>query len=1096
MPEYLNIEKPFLKKLYQIGWEPVIDQGEGIPQDPKSSARKTFKDVILADIFKDSIRKINLTDDGKEWLTPNHLDQLLRGFTALTAPSLYEANKQAHYLLLKGTVKENPITCINTPVKFIDFKNPLNNSFVAINQFRLDTPGSTKNHIRPDIVLFVNGLPFVVIECKDFDCSEPLSEAFDQIRRYANLRDDRYGVKEGEERLFHTNLFSIITHGTEARFGSISADFDYYYNWKDIFPEENKKYFDKDINEELELELKPEERQDVLIHGMLNREVVIDILKHFTVFMTTDSGKEVKVVCRYQQYRAVHKIIHRIRTQPTPFDRSGVIWHTQGSGKSLTMVFLIRRMRAYEDLKEYKVILINDRTDLEEQLSKTADLTEEKVTVIEHRADLEKELSPAIPNLNMVMVHKFLEEKIRYSSSLMKAYVEEGVVPEYESFATISESDKIILLIDEAHRTQGGIMSENIFDAFPESTKIAFTGTPLLTDRHKLKTHQRFNSFIDTYKMKDSVDDRATLDILYIGRTSKDQILDKNIFRNEFEDMFKSRTKEEKEEIIRRYGNMIAYLESEKRVIKISEDIIEHYTREILPNGFKAQVVASSIKGAVLYKYEIENALKKKIDAEKAKPDGEKDDELIKQMEFCKVAAYVTQVSNNEEAFITKARNDAAELKAKDNFKKDFNFEKPDTGVAILCVCDRLLTGFDAPIEQVMYLDKNLREHDLLQAVARVNRPKGAFKKNGIVVDYYGVAEHLREALAIYNDDKVDQKSLDDLNAFFRDLNKELPALEARYQRLIKFFIENDVKDIEKFVQQKIDNQYYEFEVAEKCIELAATPKFRAELDVYLRHFFSSLDLLFNVKDADKYWVPAKRFGYLLIRIRNRYKDETMDLKWAGAKVRKLIDKYLVSFGIESKIPPVSLLSEDFPKEVAKFALNPKSKASEMEHAIRKHIKVEMEKDPALFMSLEERLDNIVKNHADDWDRQVLEFEKLRDDLRQGRENDNNYVSKEKAPFFDLMIAITYQTEKPSEEDLKNIARITEIVINHILYALNDHNLWQHDAAIHELEGKVKDELKYFSGIESISKKHDVITAELIKLARNREQELRRIKNA
>lgn len=1096
MPEYLNVEKPFLKKLHQIGWEPVIDLGEGIPQDPQPSKRQSFKDVVLSDIFKESIRKINVTDDGKEWLTPTQIDQLLRELTSVTGLSLHEANKQIHYSFLKGSVKENSITGRNTPVKFIDFKNPLNNSFVAINQFRLDTPGTTKNHIRPDIVLFVNGLPLVVIECKDFDCSEPLSEAFEQIRRYANLRDDRYGIKEGEERLFHTNLFSIITRGSEARFGSISADFDYYYNWKDIFPEENKKYIDKDTEEELELELPPEERQDVLIHGMLNREVLIDILKHFTVFMTTDSGTEVKVVCRYQQYRAAHKIIHRIRTESTPFDRSGVIWHTQGSGKSLTMVFFIRKMRSYEDLKEYKVILINDRKDLEEQLSKTADLTDEKVTLIDHRADLEKELSPAIPNLNMVMVHKFLEEKIRFSASLMKAYVEEGIVPEYESFPTISDSDKIILLIDEAHRTQGGMMSENLFDAFPESTKIAFTGTPLLTERHKLKTHQRFNSFIDTYKMKDSVEDRATLDILYIGRTSKDKILDKDIFQAEFDDMFRTRTQEEREEIQRRYGTMLAYLESEKRVIAISEDIVEHYTREILPNGFKAQVVASSIKGAVLYKYEIEKALRRKTEKEKSKIDNERDDELIKQMEFCKVAAYVTQVSNNEEGFITQARNDANELKAKTNFKKDFDFEKPETAVAILCVCDRLITGFDAPIEQVMYLDKNLREHDLLQAVARVNRPKGAYKKNGIVVDYYGVAEHLQEALAIYNDDTVDQKVLEDLNAFFRDLNKELPTLETRYQRLIAFFKENGVNDIEAFVNQKIDDPDYEFEVAEKCIELAESAKFRGQFDVYLRNFFSSLDLLFNVKDADQFWIPAKRFGYLLIRIRNRYKDETMDLKWAGAKVRKLIDKHLVSFGIDSKIPPISLLSEDFPKEIAKFSLNSRAKASEMEHAIRRHIKVEMEKDPALFLRLQDRLENIINNHADDWDRQVLEFEKLRNDMIEGREKENNYVPIEQAPFFDLILSLAYVSEKPTEEELKKVAALTEEIVKHILFALNDLNLWQHDAEIHDLEGKIKDDLKYFYRIEPISKQHELIASELMKLAKKREYELRRIKNA
>ena len=279
-------------------------------------------------------------------------------------------------------------------------------------------------------MLFVNGLPFVVIECKDNDLAEPLSEAFIQIRRYSNARDDDYGVKEGEERLFHPNLFSIITHGSEARFGTIMGQFDHYQNWKDIFPEEFKT-----------VQISPgEERQEVLILGMLNKAILLDIVKNFTVFMEVKSSELAKIVCRYPQYRAVGKIVEGLRLGKTPFERGGVVWHTQGSGKSLSMVFLVRKLRDSEDLKDYKVLLINDGSDLEDQLSGTAALTGESVNLVEHRRDLDK-LSTTTSNLNMVMLHKFLAQGGVSAQSL----IDSGIVPKFEEFKVINPSERVLI---------------------------------------------------------------------------------------------------------------------------------------------------------------------------------------------------------------------------------------------------------------------------------------------------------------------------------------------------------------------------------------------------------------------------------------------------------------------------------------------------------------------------------------------------------------------------------------------------------------------------------------------------------------------------
>ena len=1112
MAEYTNVEKPFLEKLHDLGWE-IIEHDFGIPQDPTISCRTSFKEVTLKRIFKEAIKKINLAENNP-WLSDKQLEDLHQEVTSTerSTLSLLEANKEVFERLIgktKTTVPKNEVTGeTDVLVKLIDFEDWKNNSFVAINQFRVVTPGGPREGIIPDIVLFVNGLPFIVIECKDVDVSDPISEGFTQIQRYSNTRDDDFGIKEGEEKLFHYNLFSVVTHGEEARFGTITGDFEYYLNWKDIFPEEYKiiNITQYDDDERLRyqsngLHKHPEVRQEVLQHGMLNKEILTDIIQHFTVFKTFDNGITAKIICRYQQYRAVGKILDRLRAGAAANDRSGVVWHTQGSGKSLTMIFLIRKLRSQSDLKDYKVIMLVDRKDLETQLSDDAYLTDEfkKNYIVNKRKELYRKLSGDSSNLNMVMIHKLVQEDIQHSQALMRAFVEEGVVPEFKPFDVVNKSDRIVILIDEAHRTQGGELGDNLFSGFPNAAKIAFTGTPLLTERHKRKTHERFGGkgeFIDTYKIRQSVDDRATLDIVYIGKTSHDIITDKEEFDREFEDVFKERTKEEKEEIQRRYGTMQAYLEDMDRLRKIAIDLVNHYIDEILPNGFKAMVVASSILAAARYQYLILEAIKKRLEAERSNP--EPDEELIRQIEFIDACTVVTKQDNNEEGYVSEVRKKAREINAVENFKKDFdfitdekgNFLKPETGVAFLCVCDRLLTGFDAPIAQVMYLDKNIREHDLLQAIARVNRTKGE-KQHGILVDYFGVSNHLKEALNIWGAE--DEKDIKELLEYFRDINKEIPVLEARYNRMIQLFEDKGIKRFKDFAEQKMSDKEEEFQLAEQCIELAKDIPFRAQFDTYLKAFFDSLDLLFNTSIAKEYYIPAKRFGYLLIRIRNRYKDPTLDLKWAKAKVRKLIDKHLESLGINSKIPPVSLLSDDFHKEVDKVGKNPKSKASEMEHAIRRHIKVNLDKDPGFYKRFLRRMEEILERYRDNWEQIANEFEQMRDDLAKGRKNEatETGLTEQQLPFFDLIILNVYdKKDNAPDSDVKTLKSLTIDIVHLLKHAINKPNFWKdRESEIRKLQGEL-DDLIDFCDIEAVSDKHEKLSVDIMNLAKKRHSEL------
>ena len=1080
MSEYSNVEKPFLQKLRETHWE-VVDQSVGIPQDPMVSHRTSFSEVALKEDFLAAVGKIN------PWATRK---QLLYCFDKILMHTgkLLEANKAVFWMLRRGISLpgKNELTGEENPtVQLVDFANWQQNSFLAINQFRVDTPAMAKKFIIPDIVCFVNGLPWIVIECKDLYVAEPLSDAYTQIKRYSNQRDseDPYWQPEGKEQLFYTNLFSVITFGTEARFGSISADFDYFYNWTDIFPEIYKTVETQDGGV----------KQEVLIGGMFNHEILIDILRNFTLFMTAGE-QEIKVICRYQQYRAVGKMIDRLKRGEDFRQRSGVIWHTQGSGKSLTMVFLIKKMRSEFDLKGYKILMVVDRLDLEEQLEGAAGLTGEKVNEIGNRSKL-VQLEDDTPDLNLVMIHKF---GVNQEASLEKLY-ELGIIPKFEEFKTLNSSEKVLILIDEAHRSQGGDMATNLFVAFPQATRIGFTGTPLLTERHKIKTAERFyqqpDEFIDTYKMNNAVADRATVDVKYIGKATADEIKDKEAFDAEYELIFQKRTEEERQEIMKRYGDMVAFLESYDRVRLISRDIMNHYVSEILPNGFKAMVVSASITAAARYKYELERLIPKYIAAEKAKPEETRDETLLKRLRILKVRAVISAKANNEESYITQARKEGQGKATTDSFRKSFNLTDPqknDTGIGILCVCDRLLTGFDAPIAQVMYLDRCLKEHDLLQAIARVNRTQKG-KNHGLVVDYFGITRNLSKALGIYTDREAEEnkEELLEFGEYFKDINKEIPELNLRYQKIVQFFQTNHLPLVEDFLTQKISDPTQEQKIVEDVLALMESLKLRAELNVFIRNYFDRLDLLFNVPEVQKnHWIRAKRLGYLVWRIQFHFKDDTMDLKWASEKVRRLIDKYLRNLGIAEKVHETSMLSADFPV-ISGMYKGHKSQASAMEHAIRWQIKVDLEdNDPAQYQRFKDRLDGIIQLYQGNWEQMIKELTKLKSEIAQGRTADPRFTTLQ-APFFEL-IRNKISAEITPDLDEKIVAE-TKTICSYVKAVIVIGNFWEKADEIKKLSDRIASRFRLGTLRQEIKDVTD-LTGQIMKMVKaNYVEILRRI---
>ena len=1078
MSEYTEVEQPFLHQLQELDWQ-AIDQGPDIPSDPGKSQRLNFRQWLLPEIFAESVAALNTTSDSNPWLTPKQLQDLQDQIMRQPNRTLLEANEAIQKLLFKAQVDVNEVTGEQDPVvKLIDFANPENNNFLAINQFRIDTPGCVKQFIIPDIVLFVNGIPLAVVECKKGGptCANPMAEAFEQLHRYMNQRPStkQQGLKEGEARLFHCNMLLIRTSGVEADYGTITSGEEHFYPWKTQWPEPDSVAEGRN-------------QQQQLINGMLNKLNFLSVLRTSSVFMDTDGGPRIKVVCRYQQFRAANKIVERLRDGKTVEEKSGVVWHTQGSGKSLTMVFVARMLRTSNDLNDYKILLINDRVDLEDQLAQTATLIGGRVNIINTRKALREQLSTDSSDVNMVMVHKFMLRDQSLPLKVAEALGTYQAIPTSQTFGVVNDSARIVLMIDEAHRTQGSDLGDNLFEAFPNAARIAFTGTPLITERHgEKKTIARFGDYIDTYRLMDAVNDGTTLQILYEGRTADAALNDKHGFETQFENLFKDRGEDELLAIKKKYGATGDLLEAEQRIAAIARDMVKHYLEHIFPNGFKAQVVCHSKLAAVRYQQAIHAALAETLTELEAA--AEPDAELIKKLRFLKAAVVISGDGTNEAAYITEARKQARAWSAVDNFCKPFSFNDPDkpyTGVAFLVVCDMLITGFDAPIEQVMYIDKKIREHTLLQAIARTNRVRQG-KQRGYVVDYIGLTDNLTDALTLYA--AADEQA--ELAQGLKSIASEVPVLEERYQRLLQLFAEHKVAKVREFVEGKLASVEDDAVVVHEAVKLLKDEKIRADFDVYLKKFLMSLDIILPHRTAHAYRVPAKRLGYILRVTKERYKDTSLNLGDAGQKVRDLINEHLISLGINPKVPPVELLSEDFIASLNQHAAgNAEAKASEMEHAIRKHCTVHNNEDPAFYKSLSEKVENLIDQYQDQWEKLAEELEKLRTEATEGRTKGEEGMNKEATTFYEHIANEAFEDGNVPASAKPKMKALMAAIVYTLQDSIGSIDFWNNSDKQKKTRSEVKTALT-LTGIAELKANRERIAIEIMKLAKNRHDEL------
>jgi type I restriction enzyme R subunit len=1049
--ELEDVEKPFVAQLQALGWA----YNAGSLDDPAVTGRASFAEVIQEGLLRKQLRALNPGADGASWLDDARLSEAVAAITRLSTHKLMEANEKATALLIRG------LTVDGLPgwdggrgqtIRYIDWDTPANNRFTVINQYRVDCPpgfNSAKQFIVPDLVLLVNGIPLVVVECKSPSVPEPLAEAVDQLRRYSNQRKAAFEVddNEGNEPLFATNQLLIATSFDEVRVGCVGAPFEHYAQWKTVVGPDGA---GSEIEVAQALGKPALTEQERLIAGLLSPAHLLDVVQNFMLFLQT-GGQTIKTVCRYQQYRAVNRAITRLKTGQTRLQhgehdkRGGIIWHTQGSGKSLTMVFLVRKMRADRQLRRFKVIVVTDRKDLQGQLSVTATLTGEVVEVAESTAGVKALARRKGPGLIFATIQKYRDpdsagDAPLTADDLPKVEQPKATYKADETFEVLNEDDSILVLVDEAHRTQAGDLHANLLAGLPNCARIGFTGTPIIMGEKK-RTHEIFGEFIDRYTIKESEADGATVPVLYEGRTANGAIKDGASLDELFEDMFRRHTPEELEAIKQKYATKGHIFDAPALIADKARDIIRHYVTNILPNGYKAQVVAYSRLAAIRYFEALKQARDELLaEAYALSPEDKAlDDEALCQRP-AKVQAVVqawryrdalariefapiVSGSNNDDPAWKQWTDGSAHESVIKRFKKplfDTRPEKTDP-LAFLVVKSMLLTGFDAPIEGVMYLDRPIREAELLQAIARVNRT-GFGKRCGIVVDYFGVAQHLKEALAAYADEDVEGALV--------SLKDEVPVLRDRHLRVVDLFRRHGIDALDD---------------SEACVEALGNGRLRAEFAVKLKAFLASLDTVLPRPEGLPYSGDAKRLAYIYARARNRYKDTPVLGKDVGAKVRKLIDDHVISLGIDPKIPPIQLSDAEFDTHVARAA-NDRAKASEMEHAIRSHIRKHTDEDPVLYRKLSERLNDILKTLGEQWNEVIVQLQKIIDELRTGKAGSADAPSdlpEHCAPFLRTVLDVVCAGQTPTAAELLRLKDVAVELVDLLVQELqSNRDIW------------------------------------------------------
>lgn len=926
--KYLS-QIPALQVLVNLGYEYLSPRAALAARGGKAG------NVIFEEILRDSLKRINrIQHRGGEYrFSEENIQTAIQRLKNVKFDGLARTNEAIYDLLTLGVALEQSIEgdLKSFTLDYVDWKNPANNVYHVTAEFAVER---TRSHetARPDIVLFVNGIPFAVVECKS-----PNVDVYEAVRQ--SIRNQR---EDYIPRLFTYAQLVAGVNKNEARYATVGTAEKFWAVWKEDGQDEAvAALLKRPLSEatraglfdlmapDLGVREEPADyfvnrqvtEQDRALHALCRSQRLLDLALRFTVF---DGGN--RKIARYQQFFAVARILERVKQRdPDGRRRGGIVWHTQGSGKSLTMVMLARALALDPDIRNPRIVLVTDRVDLDKQLGNTfasCGLTPDRAQSGRHLLEL---VSEDKAHIITTLVHKFdralSARKFR------------------------DESSEIFMLVDESHRTQLGMFAARMRQMFPRACYIGFTGTPLL--KKEKSDVARFGGVIDTYAIDQAVKDKAIVPLLYEARHVE---MEQNAKAIDlwFERHTQGLTAAQKADLKKKYSRAEMLNKTDQVIYMRAFDISEHYRQNWQGTGFKAQLVAPSKPAALKYKQfldEIGHVSSEVVISAPGKPHEGYEEVDADESADAVVAFWQRMMKRygDEEEYNKQVIN---------QFKYA---EEPE----ILIVVEKLLTGFDAPRNTVLYLTRTLREHTLLQAIARVNRlyedEGGEPKEYGYIIDYAGVLGELDRALTTYS--ALNGFDEDDLLGAITSVHEEARKLPHRQAELWDLF---------KEIRNRLDEEAFEILLADE----KRRHEFYERLTAYSKTLaiaLSSEQFIMTTPEQrlKAYKDDLKRFHNLKASVKLRY-AETIDYRDYEPKIRKLLNTHIGASEVIQLTPPVNIFDEQAFRKVVEEQGHGKStgaRADIIAHATKRAISERLEQDPAFY----ERFSKLIQQAIDDF---------------------------------------------------------------------------------------------------------------------------------
>lgn len=903
--EQIDSQIPALNLLRRLGWKYIS------PEETILQRNNIGSNVVLEHILEQQLKSINSFEykGNTHKFSDGNIHSAIHVLKNVPDEGLLRTSEKIYDLLTLGKSFEETIQGDKKSftLNFIDWDNISNNTFHVTDEFVVEGINETR---RPDLVLFVNGIPFAVLENKRRDKNSSIDESISQ-----HIRNQ--GKESGIPKLFHFAQLLLAIQPNEVKYGTIDAKPKFWSYWKE---EGDIEKAVASVLKAKNKEVTPEDRlpteQDRMLYCLCRPERLMELVFKFTLY-----DARIKKTARYQQYFTIKNTIDRIKELNTDGQRKGgVIWHTQGSGKSLTMVMLAKCIALEKSITNPRVIIVTDRVDLDKQIFNTfhnCGKTPERAKSGGHLMDLVNDRGVEIIT---TVIDKF-------ESALNRK--------EFKN-----ESENIFVLVDESHRSQYGSTHAKMKRVLPKACYIGFTGTPLL--KNDKSTAKKFGGFIlPTYSIKKAVEDQAVVPLLYEGRAAKLTVnqsqLDKGF------DRLAEPLNEYQTANLKRKGSSIQEIYKSQQVIEeIVYDISKHYCDNWKGSGFKAMLAvplrATAIEYHKLFEQQTNPKLKVNTAVIISSPDSREDHEEVDEDPSSEVQKFWNKITKNEPI-------EQYEERIIEQFKSDSD------DVEILIVVSKLLTGFDAPRCSILYIARHLQDHGLLQAIARVNRLHEG-KDFGHIIDYVGILGKLDKALTEYQE--LEGYDLNDLEGTITNTSDEVKKLAQRH---------NELWDVFKEVTNKKDIEAMERHLAPKDIRDLFNEK--------LIHFAKSLQLALSsdefyklyTEDRGKTFInDLKLFQNLKNSISLRY-AEALNYKEYEVRVKKLLDTYVGAEGIEVITSPLNIFDEEvFKKEVERVTGSVASKADAIAHRMKQVISVKMDEDPVFFKKFSQLIDDAIKS--------------------------------------------------------------------------------------------------------------------------------------